>query len=388
MEIRVHSGPDVLDVLGARLDELHLACAAPITARRTWLTTWLGCHPRHEPLALWAENAGQLEGAVLFARRERRFASEFVALGSGLSDQVRFPARSLSAAEALASAVAQRLHAHPRPWYLTVRHLPEGDPLATRLAAELPNSELTRGDASPTLRIGAERATRAHVSKNHHQQVRRMHNRLRSEGLEPRIEHLRAPAAIAALLPAVERVCIERDAELRGVSMLDREPMRSFFPRVLLAHAERGEVELTTLHLGAELAAYVVCFLDQGSYRMWNCRLAPAFGRFGVGRIANHAALERALADPKACEFDWMRGAESYKLSMSNALVHAADLRAWSTSALRALLDGKRRLKVFVKGLVAENAWLVPAVETTRRLKFAGRKRRRAMAAAWKRVRG
>src|SRR5262249_40146203 len=179
-----------------------------------------------------------------------------------------------------------------------------------------------------------------------------------------------------------------RDADLRGDSLLDLGYARAFFGQVILAHAERGEVELTTLQLGGELAAYVLCFLDRGAYRMWNCRLAPEWSRFGAGRVANHAALEHALADPEATEFDRIRGAGPYKVSLSNHVEHALDLRAWSSPALRSLLDSRRRFKQLVKSAASEHEWLQPILDVSRRVKFAGRRGKRAVATALRRTRG
>lgn len=386
METRILIGADLLERLGPRLDELHAATRAPVTARRPWLATWVRCHPGYEPLALLVESGvHELAGAALLARRKQRLVTEFVALGSGLSDQIRLPAKDPASAELLARAVIEQLRACPGAWRLTVRHLPPGDPVVARIAAQLPCAELAVGDASPTLRFDAGRALRAYVSKNHHQQVRRMLNRMSSEGFSPLIEHLRERAAIAAVLPEVVDVCLQRDVGLRGDSFLDRSNAAAFFPEVILEHAARGEVELTTLRLRGELAAYVVCFLDGGAYRMWNCRLAPAWSHYGAGRVANNAALEHALADASATEFDWMRGAEPYKLSLSNRVEHAQDLRAWSSPALRSVLDSRRRFKSLVKRAASEHEWLQPVLDLSRRLKFAERRGRRAVARAIRR---
>jgi hypothetical protein len=388
METRILTGPDVLERLGPRLDELHAATGAPVTARRPWISTWVRCHPEHAPLAVVVEGARRLEAAALLCRRKGRVVTDFLALGAGLSDQIRLPSRSDEATRELSAAVVDVLRAAPRPWRLTLRHLPADDSVAAAIAARLACAVRVRGDASPTLRFGADRSLRAHVTKNHHQQVRRMLNRMRGDELVPVFEHVREPAAVAALMPQVERVCLQRDGELWGRSLLDGAAARRFFREVILEHSARGELELTTLRLAGELAAYVVCFLDGGAYRMWNCRLAPAFARYGAGRVANDAALARALADPRATEFDWMRGAEAYKLSLSNHVEHALDLRAWSTQALRAVLDTSRRLKHMVKGLVAEHDWLQPALHASRRLKFASRRGRRAVVTALRRERG
>jgi len=388
METRTLTGPDVLGRLGPRLDELHATTGAPITARRTWLAAWASCQPSYETVALCVEDGGSLEAAAILARRKTRWFSEIVALGAGLSDQIRLSARTPEGASALSLAIVSFLRELQGPWFLTVRHLPPHDPVAALVAAELPCAALEDGDASPTLRFDAGRSLRGYVSKNHHQQVRRMLNRMRGDGLEPRIEHLREREAIAAVLPRAVEICLKRDAGLRGESLLDLGYARDFFARVILEHAARGQVELTTLSLGGSLAAYVVCFLDGGAYRMWNCRLAPEWSRYGAGRVANHAALEHALADPHATEFDWMRGAEPYKLSLSNHVEHALDLRAWSSPALRSLLDSRRRIKRLVKSAASEHGWLQPILDVSRRMKFASRRGRRAVALALRRARG
>lgn len=387
METRILTGADVLERLGPRLDELHASTGAPVTARRPWLATWARCQPGWEPLALCVENAVRLEGAALLARRKQRLFTELVALGAGLSDQIRLPARSPEAARLLARAVIDELQAVKGPWRLTIRHLPHDDAVARALGSELDCAALETGDASPALRFDARRSLRAYVSKNHHQQVRRLRNRMHCAGLEPVVAHLRERAAIAALLPQMVEVCLRRDVGLRGESLLDHAYARAFFREVILEHAGRGEVELTTLRLGGELAAYVLCFLDRGAYRMWNCRLAPEWSRYGAGRVANDAALERALADESATEFDWMRGAEAYKRGLSNHVEHALDLRAWSTGALR-LLDTRRRFKRLVKEVAAGHEWIQPVLDASRRLKFAGRRGRRAIATVLRRARG
>jgi CelD/BcsL family acetyltransferase involved in cellulose biosynthesis len=380
-EVRI--GADVLTGLEDELDELLRAVGAPITARRPWLEAWLRCHPGREPRALLVRAPdGALDAAALLVLRRGRMLTEVQALGAGLSDQVRLPARDAHAAERLARAVAAELGALRGPWHLCVRHLPPADPVALALARSLPCAVLERGDPSPALTFGAERSLRAHVSKNHHQQVRRMLNRLQGDGLVPALAYLRTPAELEPLLPELEALCIRRDVELRGTSLFERPHARAFLRAVILAHAARDEVELTTLTLGGRLAAYVLCFRDGAAYRMWNCRLEPEFARYGVGRVANNAALERALADPHAREFDWMRGDEPYKLSMSSHVTHAVDLFAWSTPALRVVLDSPRRLKRLVKSVAAEHPWLQPALSASRRLKSAHRRRRRAAALA------
>jgi CelD/BcsL family acetyltransferase involved in cellulose biosynthesis len=147
-------------------------------------------------------------------------------------------------------------------------------------------------------------------------------------------------------------------------SLMDHPHAGPFLRRVVEVHARRGEVELTTLRLDGRLAAYVLCFLDGDAYRMWNCRFDPTWSQYGVGRITNNAALENAVAD--GCRlFDWMRGEETYKESMANDRVVAADLLAWSGPVVQ-LTDVFRQAKEAARRVEARGGAAARAVGVTR----------------------
>lgn len=373
-------GAGVLARLGTPLDDLLESTGAPVTARRPWLEAWIRCHPGYQPVALVVGDARRrLEAAALLARRRRFGIDEHVALGHGPSDHARLPARTPEAAAELAAALVRHLASGRRAWRLVVRHLPCADPVAERVACAIGNAELVAGDAAPALRFGPDRSLRACVSRNHHQQVRRMANRLARDGLEPSIEHLRQEPAIRAALPELEEVCRRRDFALRGHSRLEQSGSLRFFREVILCHAARGEVELTSVRLRGRLAAYTLCFLDRGVRRMWSCRLAPEFARYGVGRLANDAALRLALADPGCAAFDWMRGEEPYKSGMSNDVEELHDLLAWSSPALKTVLHARRRLRDRLRELAARHAAVRRAWSAARQFQAAGRRRWRVL---------
>jgi len=347
VRVRLLTGPNVLDELSERLDDLHTATACPVTARRPWLSTWTRCYTHHQPVGVVAEGADdRLEGAALLARRRTRGLTHVVAMGHGPSDQVRLAVRSAAAAEELGRGIADFMGSLPRPWVLRLRHLPQDDAVATVLAERLGNARLVPGDVSPVTRFSGDRGLRIYVSRNHHQQVQRMNNRIRREGLCLDVAHLSEPQKVASVLDEVEVVCRSRDVEVRGWSPLYDGPGGSFFRQVILDHAERDEVELTTLRLEGQLTSYVLCFRDGRAYRMWSCRVSPAWKRYGAGRLGNNAALAHALADEHCTEFDWMRGDENYKFSMANDVEQAQDLMAWSSSAVGVVADARRRFKV------------------------------------------
>jgi CelD/BcsL family acetyltransferase involved in cellulose biosynthesis len=357
--VQLLTGADCLDILSERLDELHAAVGCPVTARRPWLSVWLRCYQEQEPVALVIEDAdGRLEGAALLACRRRMGMTQIVAMGHGPSDETRLAVRSGAAAEELGRALADYLTSLPRPWRLQLRHLPQDDPVITVLADRLRHVQLVPGSISPVTRFDADRSLRAYVSRNHYQQVKRMYNRVLREGLSVDIAHLRDTSDVASALDEVETLCYARDVQTRGWSALQQSSAGPFFRQVVLDHADRGEVELTTLRLDGELAAYVLCFRDGGAYRMWSCRVAPAWLRYGAGRLANNAALEHALSDRDYTAFDWMRGNEGYKQSMANHVEQAQDVLAWSSLPVRVVTDAPR----WLKALLVDSAERHPAV--------------------------
>lgn len=351
------------------LDDLHRATQTPVTARRPWLQIWSECYPQYEPVAVVVDGPEpqRLDGAALLARRRRGPLTELVAMGHGPSDQSRLPARDAEAAAALADGIATLLGRLPRPWRLRVAQLPVGDPVATKLVEQLSAATLVPGERSPTTEFGPERSLRSYVSKNHHQQVRRMLNRMARDGLEPVVDAHRDPDHLRDLLPEIEEVFRERDHQLGRDSKIDDPHAGPFFRRVVVDAAQRGEAELVTVHLGGELAAYVLSFLDGGAYRMWNCRFHPRFEHYGIGRVANDAALSRALADADATEFDWMKGEEAYKATFATSVVPAEHLLAWSSRTARAALDLPRRAKATVKPWVQRSERLTKLVARVRR---------------------
>jgi hypothetical protein len=300
-------------------------------------------------------------------------------MGHGPSDQVRLPVRSAAAAEELARGIADLLEWLPRPWALLLRHLPQDDTVGTVLAERLGRAQLVPGDVSPVTRFSDDRRLRAYVSRNHHQQVQRMTNRIRRDGLSLDVAHLSEFRNVTSVLHEVEAVVTSRDVDVRGWSPMHDGPGGPFFRKVILDHAERGEVELTTLRLDGHLASYVLCFRDGRSYRMWSHRVAPAWKRYGAGRLANNAALAHALGDEQYTEFDWMRGDESYKASMANDVEQSQDLMAWSSSAVGAVTDARRRFKVLLLNSAERHPRVERVLPHVRRLDQASRGVRRRL---------
>jgi CelD/BcsL family acetyltransferase involved in cellulose biosynthesis len=355
MKVREVLGAGALEALGDRLDELHAATDVPITARRPWLEAWVRSYREYEPWAVVVEApGGRLEAAALLARRGLGPMMEIVALGEGPSDYTRLPARSHAAAAALARSLVDRLSRLHRAWRLTVHFLPEGDAVASQLAALLSWARLVPGDEAPKLRFQADRRLKAHLSRSVLQRERTAWNRFQRVGLEPALVRLESPNDIRQVLDEMELVRRRRDARLGRRTLIDRRPGRSFWRNTLIQLAGLGAVQVFGLRVGGELAAYSVCFSDGESFRFWDGRVDPNWETFSAGFLVILASLRWALGDSRISEYDWMRGVEGYKLQMSTDVVPTQNLVAYSSAPVAALVGAPAVLKPRLRRLTEQ----------------------------------
>ncbi|MEO7836476.1 MAG: hypothetical protein ABIS21_02405, partial [Acidimicrobiales bacterium] len=116
--VEVITGPSLLDDLGADLDELHRATEAPITARRTWLTAWMGAFTESTPTAVTVREGrrGRLDAAALLCSVQSDGIVEVAAMGHGRNDRGRLPARTSESSDALAAGLVGYLDSLGSGW--------------------------------------------------------------------------------------------------------------------------------------------------------------------------------------------------------------------------------------------------------------------------------
>ena len=342
--VRHLTGRSALAELGASYDELTRACGVPVTSRRLWLQAWADTYLHWEPWVVAVEEGGVLVACAPLARRRTGPLTRVVGMGHGPTDDLRLPAVDDAAATQLADAIGAALTG---PWQLTLDQVPDEDPVVTALVARLPLARVTAGEGMPTVRV-TDRDENRYLSKNTRKALAKIRNRLAGDGIVPDIRWDNDSSTVRALLPELSQVHQARDMELGRRSDHADPSAAAFFAEVIGRHADRGEVELLTVRMRGQLAAYVCAFRDGTALRSWDNRLAPAWADYSAGRIANTEALLRVVRSTDLDELDWMQGEEPYKLQSATHVVPTRVLTAWSSPAVQrahGVIDGLRAAK-------------------------------------------
>ena len=328
------TGQSVLDDLGEDLDDLLRSTSAPITARRTWLTTWLRSFPDHEPFVVTVRSDARLDGAALLARRRRAGHTEIVPIGHGLSDALRLPARSARAAQALVDAIVDAIAGIRGAWRLVVPQLPVDDTVAAMLDHDLRHSEIESGVSCPVLRVTPGDSLEDHASTRYLREARRRRRVLEREGTVD-VSFIGDADAIRSLLPELAAVRHRRDAVVARGKEFDQPSFLGFLEEVLVELARNDELEVAMLRVDGACAAYAVCLLDGSAVRQWHTSFDPAWSKLSPGTLITNATVERMLGDDRFTEYDFMRGVYDWKTELSNDLVPASCVLAWSSAPLR-----------------------------------------------------
>jgi CelD/BcsL family acetyltransferase involved in cellulose biosynthesis len=325
-------GREVLDDLGAEFDALAADTRAPVTNRRPWLEAWIEAYPEIEVWAFACRTKDRLVGACLLAARQRGEALELIGLGHGRNDRSWFYLADTAAAEATAEAIAGRLEQLSQPWTLRIEQLSAGEELADALVRRLPAIRLVPGRDIPGVDFGQAGSVEAHLSKNLRKQLRKCRNRLADDGIDFDITFTRVTEELQALLPEVETVHRQRDHDVGRTSDIDDICGRALWQGLIACHIKMGVVEIASLRLEQELAAYVVSFIDGDSYRVLDGRFTTKWERYSPGRILETETLAYAMTYPLVTRLDWMNSVAPDKLIACNNIEHTLDLVGGSTT--------------------------------------------------------
>jgi hypothetical protein len=162
----------------------------------------------------------------------------------------------------------------------------------------------------------------AHLSHGMRRTLRKSHNRMATDGVVSEITTTRDEDDIIARLPEIAAVSRDRDHAGGRTSLLDEEAgLRRWIAR-LTGLARLCHLELSTLTLNGEPAAYVLGVEDGDAYRLLEGRFVMAWKRYAPGRLLEAHVLQRVLSRPDLHELDWMTSAAPDTLLAANAAAH------------------------------------------------------------------
>jgi hypothetical protein len=319
-DVLVLHGRDSIEAFDGAIDELARRCHAPVTARWAWLRASIDHDGLQASACLLTGLGAGLRGAAVVLHHLDESGVRHVRLASG-GDGHRAALLAVDddAAYALGEALAEMLAATDGPVSLQLGPLPRNDPrLQNLLAAFRGASVRTTVDVIPSVR--AESVDIAdYLTHGMRRTLRKSHNRLTTDGVVAEFTTTTDAEEIIARLPQVAAVSRERDHAGGRESLLDDEAgMRRWTAR-LTDLARLCHLELNTLLLDGEPAAYVVGVQDGHSYRLVEGRFVMAWKRYAPGRLLEAHVLQRVLRDSGLDELDWMTSVAPETLLAANA---------------------------------------------------------------------
>jgi CelD/BcsL family acetyltransferase involved in cellulose biosynthesis len=327
---------------GEWLDRVHDRSGASLLARRRWLESWAEAFSDWEPWVLAVVDHGEARAVAPLARRRVGSGVQVVSVGHDALAESPLAASDEGAAEELAAGIVGALRSLGRPWTLCLQQLPLGSPLAASLVAQLSTSTVLAGLPRPVLRFADDRPAKRWLTRNTANALAKAQNRISRDAHHLEVGWVQSWDEIERWLPDLVTVHRARDIELRGATLLDDSREAGFYHRVIGRHT--GHWRLVAVWIDETLAGYALCLQDGRTLRVWDNHVAPGWRRYSAGLIANAEVVLRAAADASIGEVDWGCGEQRYKLSLSNEVINAQVLRAWSSPLLRAALAGRNRL--------------------------------------------
>jgi hypothetical protein len=191
-----------------------------------------------------------------------------------------------------------------RPAPVTLGPLPADDPVVTAFAAGLAESWLEPAAEIPVIR--STDGWPAYLTAGMSRTLRKAANRLAADGRTAVPRFSTDAGEIRGLLPQLEQVYRLRDHVHGRASDLDDAARQQTWRHRVGDLADAGVLELATLQIDGELAAYTLGIHDDPTYRLLEGRFVTGWARYSPGRYLEALVVERALAAGAVTTFDWM----------------------------------------------------------------------------------
>jgi Acetyltransferase (GNAT) domain len=311
------------------LDQLASRCAAPATARGTWLTATVRAVPEPDPWGVVVRDAEGEARAAAVLLDGRDGEREVVALaGSATGHRSAVLAESAPAAALLGHAVAEVLVARGKPTTVVLGPVDGTTPWLAEFAATIPGGEVAEVAAVPAIRRAASADANDYLSASMRRMLRKAANRLRADGHTPTVRFTGDFAEIVALLPALQDVHRARSHGQGRASELDDPVGRRIWNSRIVALAEDGLLEVATIAIAGRIAAQVIALVEPTSYGVLEGFMVSDFSRYAAGRVLETAVLQRFLDDPAKDRLDWMTSVAPESLLAANEEQRVSVVRA------------------------------------------------------------
>jgi CelD/BcsL family acetyltransferase involved in cellulose biosynthesis len=197
----------------------------------------------------------------------------------------------------------------------------------TRRLAEALDAHVEPQPPIPAVAIRDDRELSSYLTHGMARTLRKARNRLTTDGRSAAVQFTREVAAMTAAMPGMERAYRDRDREHGLACPLDT-PLGLTRWRELIRHLlDERNLELATLTVDGEFAAYVLGLRDGSRYGVLEGHFDTSWARYAPGRLLEAAVLQRALADPGVETFDWMTSVAPHTLLATNTEQGTVTLR-------------------------------------------------------------
>lgn len=341
----------------ADFDNIFCATAAPATGRWPCLHIWMQAYPEYEPWGVLIKRGADCVAGALLTRRW------FGLWRIGKPTLTQYPqhlaAIDSEAAHKLSQAIYAAADSFGGPWRLVLANIPATDPVLPWLQSCWPHSQSRLTIPAPQLLFEAGAPLSTYLSRNTRSAVAKARNRIARDGIEMSQVWNRDGGRICELLPDLLDISRRRQLQLGGKSLFDDEPaLKNFFAAFVTENASSGLIDLLTLHLNGELAAFALCVLDNAKYWVLANYASPDWLRYSPGTIVNAEVVRHAFESPGVNGVNWGAGIQRYKLSGKTTMVHHQTIYAWSSATVRLLTPPALRSnlkKAFRPGRIRES---------------------------------
>ena len=312
-------GAELDALLAQEIDDLALRCAASATSRGPWLTGTVAAARERQPCAVVVRDSDDLLRAAVVLLTTGNGDADLVTLaGAAMGYRSSVLADGPAPAALLGDALAEAVRAPQRAVRIELGPIDSTSPWIADFAEMIPGAEVVPCDSIPAVRRAGDADALTYLTASIRRTLRKAQNRTSADRRHLSAQVSRDQLAIGEMLPELERVHRERDhAQGRRSDLDDPEGRRMWTARLTRLAAE-GLLEMSTLHVDGELAAYVIALVDPPAYRVLEGNLATAWSRYAPGRLLETAILKRMLDDPAFDYLDWMTAVASDRLLAAN----------------------------------------------------------------------